>query len=114
MNTLGKSMATLSVTLALNGLLGVAGAAAGGNAPSSVGTGAAGVGAGVISPGNTGVNGAGTVNGNRNPNRRDPDVQQPSTPEPGGSGTTDSLQQQRQQSGEQMIQERKGQAGDTR
>lgn len=109
MNRLMKGLACLAITVAANGLLGVATVSAGASAPTAVG---AGIGSGANSTGNGGV--SGTVNGNRNPNRRNPDTRQPPTLEPTGNGTADTLQQQRQQSGEQMIQERKGQSGDTR
>jgi hypothetical protein len=82
---------------------------AGASAPAPTGPG---IGTGASTTGNGGV--SGTVNGNRNPNRRNPAMQQRSTVEPADSGATDNLQQQRQQSGEQMIQERKMGSDDTR
>jgi len=109
MNTILKGLACLAVTAAANGLLGATAVSAGASAPAASG---AGIGTGATSTGNGGV--TGTVNGNRNPARRDPELQQPSTSRPVDNGSTDTLQQQRQQSGEQMIQERKGQSGDTR
>lgn len=109
MNRFMKGLACLAVTAAANGLLGIAIASAGASAPAAAGVG---IGSGASNNGNGGV--TGTVNGNRNPSRRNPDLQQPSTSESRGAGTADTLQQQRQQSGEQMIQERKGQSSDTR
>jgi hypothetical protein len=105
MNTLSHNLSGLILAAALTGW---AAAACAGVTPPV----AAGVGAGTSSSGNTGA--TGTVNGNRNPDRRSPTLPGPSNPSATEGAGTDALQQQRQQSGEQMIQERKGQGGDTR